>query len=117
MQYQGQVIPKKVNHPQVMMRYTALIFLAILSLLLITRCSQMNDEIKKSWWKYGSGYHIGDVLRFDDNNLKGDTIYSKNEPKAIISSCGKGVFRQNAVLEIKDLETGKVGTYHEKGPR
>ena len=76
-----------------------------------------NKEIKKSWWKYGSGFHIGDALRFDYNNLKGDTIYSDNEPIAIISSCGKGMFRETAVLEIKDLETGKVGTYHEKGSR
>ena len=76
-----------------------------------------NKEIKKSWWKYGSGYHIGDALRFDENNLKGDTLYSDNKPLAVVSSCGKGLFRKTSVLKIKDLETGKVGTYNEKGPR
>jgi hypothetical protein len=75
-----------------------------------------NTEIKKSWWKHGSGYGVGDFLRFDNGyNIVGDTIYYEKEPIAIITSCGKGIFRDAAVLEIKDLKTGKVASYHEKG--
>jgi hypothetical protein len=74
-----------------------------------------NNDIKKSWWKYGDGYHIGDALRLNDNTLRGDTIYYNNSPDAIIISCDKGMFRKTAVLKISDLKTGATGVYHQKG--
>ncbi len=43
-----------------------------------------NAQIRQSWWKYGSGYHLSDALRFDESNLKGDTIYSLNKPAALV---------------------------------
>lgn len=87
-------------------------------LLVLGSCGRLsNNEIKKSWWLFGSGYHIGDALRFDNDNLKGDTIYSNDKPIAIILSCGKAPFRKTSILEIKDLKTGEVGVYHDKGPR
>ena len=87
-------------------------------LLVLGSCGRLsNTEIKKSWWLFGSGFHIGDALRFDNDNLKGDTIYSHDTPKAIILSCGKGPFRRTAILEIQDVKTGEVGVYHDKGPR
>jgi hypothetical protein len=73
-----------------------------------------NGEIKKSWWKYGSGHHIRDRLEFNDKNLIGDTIYSNDEPVAIIISCARGMFQNSAELKIKDLTTGELGTYYEK---
>lgn len=89
-------------------------FFTIITFLLIG-CGRMNnEEIKKSWWKYGSGYHLGDFLEFNDSNLTDDTIYVNNKPVAIILSCGKGTFRKSAVLEIENLKTGETGIYHEK---
>ena len=100
------------------MRFTSTIFLSIIGLLLLTGCGRMDDEkIKESWWKYGSGYHIGDALRFDHNNLKGDTIYRNDKPIAIITYCGKGMFRNSAILEVESIATGESGTYHDKGPQ
>lgn len=94
----------------------SIIIISICGSSLFISCGRMkNNDIKKSWWKYGSGYHIGDALRFDNNNLKNDTIYSKNKPVAIILTCGKGLFRETAVLEIKDLKKGEIGIYHQKG--
>jgi len=94
------------------------LFTVISTLLVLYSCSRLsNNEIKKSWWKYGSGYHLAGALRFENSNLKGDTILVNNKPIAIILSCGKGFFRKTAILEIKDIESGNVGIYHDKGPR
>lgn len=90
----------------------------IACILMLTTCCRMNNkDISKFWWKYGTGYHIGDVLRFDDNNLKGDTIFKNDIPVAIITFCRKGTFRKTAILEISEIETKKKGTYHQKGPK
>lgn len=91
----------------------------VLIVLLITAsCNRLpNDEIRKSWWLYGSGYHLSDRLEFNDTNLRGDTIYTKGKPTALILWCGKGMFRRSAILEIKDLKSGDTGIYHDKGPR
>jgi hypothetical protein len=101
------------------MRIISIKLLALVCLVLIMgSCSRLsNNEIKKSWWLYGSGHNIGDALRFENDDLKGDTIYSNDKPIAIILSCGKGMFRKTAILEIKDIKTGEEGTYHDKGPR
>lgn len=87
-------------------------------MVLLVGCSRLsNDEIKKSWWLYGSGYHLSDGLEFNETNLKGDTIYRNGKPIALILWCGKGLFRRSAILEIKDLKSGDTGIYHDKGPR
>lgn len=84
-------------------------------MLVLTGCGDVDYKIlKKSRWKYGSGYHIGDMLTFTNDDLKGDTIYFENKPIALITFCEKGAFRNSAILEIKDLRTGKSGTYHQK---
>lgn len=95
----------------------AFLILTITSFFLLG-CQRMNnDKIMKSWWKFGSGYHIGDALRFDKNNLNGDTIYRNGQADAIITYCGKPVFWNSAILEIESLDTRESGTYHEKGHR
>ena len=101
------------------MRIISIKLLALVCLVLtMGSCSRLsNNEIKKSWWLYGSGHDFGGSLRLDNNDLKGDTIYSNGQPIAIISSCGKGMFRKTAILELKDIKTGEVGTYHDKGPK
>ncbi|MNJ84314.1 hypothetical protein D3C87_17640 [compost metagenome] len=85
---------------------------------LLNGCGRMsNPEIMKSWWKFGRGSSIGDVLIFDKTNLKADTIYQNGEPVALIIDCNKGVFRRSAVLEIELLTTHAHGFYHDKGLR
>lgn len=97
------------------MKYNLLFISLIYSSFVVVSCARIdNDTIKKSWWKYGSGYRICDRLDFDNNNLKGDTIYLNNKPIAIVLSCSKGLFRNTADLEIKNLTTGETGIYHEK---
>ena len=91
------------------------LFYFIIGILVLTGCGGVDHKIlKKSWWKYGSGYHIGGRLTFTNNNLRGDTIYFENKPIALITFCGKGAFRSSAILEIEDLRTRKSGTYHQK---
>lgn len=89
----------------------------VLIFLVAIRCTDRisNDEIEKSWCKYGSGLHLGDVLRFDDSNLKGDTIYRNNQPAAIVIACERKVLENSAVLKLKSIHNEKTGTYHEKG--
>lgn len=92
--------------------------LLFLLLLFLCGCNRIkNNEIRKSWWLYGEGYNIGDVLQFDDASLKGDTIYMKGRPVALIVDCSKEFYRNSAVLEIESLNTHEIGTYHDKGPR
>jgi hypothetical protein len=91
---------------------TTLLFFALVH----TSCSRMtNDDISKYWWKYGSGFHLGDALRFDETNLKGDTIFKGEKPIAIIISCRTGFFEEYPTLKIEAIETGEIGSYHEKG--
>lgn len=86
--------------------------------MILLGCGRMNnEEIKQSWWKYGEGFHIGDALRLDDDELKMDTIFSNNKPVAIIISCKKRFPQNDAVMKIQSLETGEKGTYFEKGLR
>ena len=86
--------------------------------LVLSSCSRLsNDEISKSWWKYGSGFSLGDVLIFDETNLKGDTIFENQESVAIIKSCNTGLFEEYPKLEIESIETGEIGIYYEKGTK
>lgn len=89
----------------------------VLIFLVAIRCTDRlaHNEIEKSWWKYGSGLHLGDVLRFDDSNLKGDTIYRNNQPVAIVIACERKVLENSGVLKLKSIHNEKTGTYHEKG--
>jgi hypothetical protein len=74
-----------------------------------------NDDIKTFTWRYTEGYHIGDILELNNNNLRGDTIYSKNQPVAIIIKRSKEVPFTTPSLDIKDFNSDKIGTYHEIG--
>src|SRR5690554_8223502 len=73
----------------------------VLIFLVAIRCTDRlaHNEIEKSWWKYGSGLHLGDVLRFDDSNLKGDTIYRNKQPVAIVIACERKVLENSARSE------------------
>src|SRR5690554_7637315 len=82
----------------------------VLIFLVAIRCTDRlaHNEIEKSWWKYGSGLHLGDVLRFDDSNLKGDTIYRNKQPVAIVIACERKVLENSAVLKLKSIHNEKT---------
>ncbi|WP_299607245.1 hypothetical protein [uncultured Aquimarina sp.] len=87
----------------------------ILILLPITSC--LNDkQIKSGWWKYGNGYHIGDVISFERYDLRNDTLFLENTPKAILSKREGSYFGfTDRKITIKDLKSNKTGIYYQKG--
>jgi len=98
------------------MKYIIPIFLASILALQLMSCSNMNnDEVKAYTWRYTDGFHMGDILELDNHNLKGDTIYSKNKPVAIIIERSKEIPFVTSSIEIKDFNSEEVGTYHEIG--
>lgn len=76
-------------------------------------------ELEQLWWKAGAGDKgdLGDFLQFDESNLKGDTIYRKGKPAAIIVYSGQYLIRPSPIMYVKSIRTGKMGFYHGKGPR
>ncbi len=38
------------------------LFCVILLLLIFASCNSKDKELKSGWWKYGDGFHLGDVL-------------------------------------------------------
>lgn len=91
-----------------------ILFIAFTTLSSCNRLS--NQEIQKSWWKAGGGYYIGDFLVFNENNLKGDTIFKYNIAVAVITNCKKPWYKQDYVLNIRSFSKPyEYGIYHEKG--
>jgi hypothetical protein len=85
-----------------------------IALITIVSCKLNNDEIQKLGWKYGGGYHIGDVISFKNNfSLKNDTIYFNKSAKAKIIASRKRV-DGSEVLKIKSLTSEEEGTYYAK---
>ncbi len=77
-------------------------------------CTLTDDRIKKHWWKYGEGFHMGDVLILDNKNLLNDTIFINGKPKAIIVDKVYGLIGDDNEIIIKSLLTNEKGIYHEK---
>jgi len=73
-----------------------------------------NEKIKKHWWKYGEGFHIGDVLVLDNKNLINDTIFINDKPTAIIVDKVYGLIGADNKIIIRSVWTNEKGTYHEK---
>jgi hypothetical protein len=67
------------------------ILILLLSVFFIS-CSVSDEELKKGWWKYGGGQHIGDVLTFSDLNLKNDTIFRGNKKIGVIVDRDESLF-------------------------
>ncbi|WP_299887135.1 hypothetical protein [uncultured Lacinutrix sp.] len=88
--------------------------ICILTLIFLTSCLN-NKELREGWWKYGDGYHIGDVISFERYNLINNTLYLENIPKALLISKEESVFGfTSRKIVIKDLESNKRGTYYQK---
>ena len=92
------------------------LFYPVFLLLILSSCNPIDDHsLKGCWWKYGGGFRTSDVFMFDGSNIKGDTIFRKDKPTAIIRYCGDRYFANGLILEIQSIETEEFGTYHCKG--
>ncbi|WP_422092094.1 hypothetical protein [Tenacibaculum ovolyticum] len=87
-----------------------IIFYISLPLFLIS-CSTNDKELEKGWWKYGEGYHIGDVLDFKKHKLSNDTIFINDKPRALLIRHENFISKR---IVIKSLESDETGTYHNK---
>ncbi len=89
------------------------ILVIILIPFVFNSCRIENEDVYKYKWKYGSGYHLDDFIIFDEMfRIKNDTIYLKDEAKAIIVSIRK--YDSEVVLKIKSLSNNEIGIYHAK---
>lgn len=88
-----------------------IVFSGVIAYLLIS-CKFKNKELKESWWKFGEGYYIGDVLNLI---IKNDTLLLNNKPKAIIITQTESFlgFTDRSII-IKSLESNEKGTYFQK---
>lgn len=84
-------------------------------LSIVSSCELRENEVKRVWWLYGSGYHIGDQLGNLQRQLKNDTIYQSRIPVAIIYSTEKGFFGSDDEIVIQAIDSDELGYYHCKG--
>jgi hypothetical protein len=92
-------------------------FILLIILTVLCSCESRNEAIK-TYWKYMEGHHFGDVLIFDDEitQIKGDTILMNSVPFAIIDNFENSIFHGTEnKLTLKDIESGKLGLYTDKG--
>lgn len=67
-----------------------------------------NFYIRSVNWKYKDGYHVGDWIVFNDENLRIKTIYSGKKP------VGKVIFCLGKELIIENIESQEKGFYSMK---
>lgn len=91
----------------------------------LTSCDFSNEELKKGWWKYGGGEHLGDVLNFEHLTVINDTIYRGETAKSVIVDredkfFGMGsrkIFVKSIIPSESYIEAGLdkgVGVYYQK---
>ena len=99
--------------------------LIIICLVLLSSCSFSDEELKKGWWKYGSGAHIGDVINFNHDTFSNDTIYRGEEAIAVIVDREESLFGISSrkifielLIErrayIESEYDPEIGVYHQK---
>lgn len=89
--------------------------LFILWLPVLFACNRAIDHeyVSKKMWEYDSGFSVGegDFMHFSEKqnlfSLRGDTIYYKGRPKAILASLSKKYFN----LTVRSIESGELGYY------
>jgi hypothetical protein len=98
---------------------------AILLSITVTSCGFSDNELKKGWWKYGSGAHIGDFLNFERLILSNDTIYRNNVAVGVIVDREEswfGVTSRKIFVDplieshtyIESIYENDYGVYHQK---
>lgn len=76
-----------------------LFFLAFLFMIFSCKDSVDINYVKSKMWSYEKGFKVGqgDIIVFDDKHkifeIKGDTIYFNNNPRAIIRNVSKKNFQ------------------------
>lgn len=91
--------------------------LPIILLLSFVSCKLDKSYVKETRWKYGGGFHIGDILGFESDyfQIKNDTIYKQKKAVAILSEIETGHFGDDNEITIVSIENGEKGTYHDFG--
>lgn len=90
-------------------------YILIILVILISSCSFSDNELKNGWWKYGNGYHFGDVLDFNNFMLSNDTIYKNGIPKAILlKKIDSRFYLTSKKIIVQSLTSSKKGIYHQK---
>jgi hypothetical protein len=80
-------------------------------------CESREEKIK-SEWKFVDGFRVADFLSFKNQNLKlrNDNIYKNSKPFALIVELKNERFLGTGnKLILRDIESGKLGTYTDKG--
>lgn len=86
----------------------------ILAFLFLTSCLS-DKQLKESWWKHGDGYYIGDFIHFENYDIRNDTLFLENIPKALIIKRKVSILGfTDRELTIKDLISNETGTYYQK---
>ena len=96
----------------ILLKFTMLLFL----LAGLTNCSSDTEYVRSHEWKYGSGFHMGDWLGFDNTTLyevRHDTIFMEGFARAVVVEIARQA-GEDVELRIRSLETGEEGVYHEK---
>lgn len=92
-------------------------FLPLILLIVLCGCESKNESLKTNW-KYMEGNHFGDFLSFEKEKveIKGDTIFINSIRFAIIEDFDRTFFpgTENK-LTLKNIETGELGLYTDKG--
>jgi hypothetical protein len=82
-------------------------------IIFLSGCNSIDTEyIKSNLWQYEDGFKIGqgdfvDFKKLDFYKLKGDTIYLKNKPCAIVFKLDKKLNE----MWIRSIESKKTGIY------
>ena len=91
-------------------------FILLFTLIsMLPGCSLSEQELKSGSWKYGEGYHFGDMIDFKkDFSIRSDTIFYQGREIGIITRRTTGFFGNDNQIEIASLKEKKTGRYHQK---
>lgn len=78
-------------------------------------CSLSEHEMKEGWWKYGRGYHVGDVIDLKENfSISRDTLYRDGRSVGVVVRAKRGWFGSENELEVRVLHGKESGIYYQQ---